>query len=111
MTRLIGIGLLFVFLFACGKKEEEQPSEIIPKDEMINLLVDMYALEAKFSHNQIIDHRTYKTGVKGFEDLFKKYKTTKEIVEKSIDYYVRQPLVMKEIQSQVLDSLNSRSRK
>jgi hypothetical protein len=101
--------LSFLVLFSCSGKKEEIPAEILSKEKFISVMIEMYMTEAKLSHSNIIDSPTYKKGIKEYETIFKKFETDKSQVEKSIDYYTRQPELMREIQSRVLDSLNLRS--
>jgi len=100
-----------LFLYACGEKKEEIPSDVIPEDKFIALLTDMYALEGKYSHVNVINKPVYEQGVKEYEVLFKKYGVTKKQVELSIDHYNTDPARMKKMLVVVLDSLNLRSRR
>lgn len=86
------------------------PSDILSEEKMVAVLIDMYALEGKLLHGQLIAGEAYEQGMKEYLVLFKKHGTNKDQVEKSIDYYVHHPEVMKKLQIQVLDSLNVRSR-
>lgn len=102
--------LLFTALIlSCAEKKKEMPAEVLPKDKFISVMVDMYLLESKFSHANLIDKPTYEKGVQEYETLFKKHGTNKKQVESSIDYYTHQPDQMREIQATILDSLNLRS--
>lgn len=103
--------ILTVITFSCSEKKEEIPSDILTKEKYISLMVDMYLLEAKFSHSSLMDRPTYSKGIEEYETLFKKHRTNKKQVEKSIDYYSHEPQKMKEIQGIILDSLNLRSNK
>lgn len=107
-----GILILFsLLIFSCGEKKEEIPSDVLPKEKFIAALIEMYSIEGKYSHANVIDKPVYEKGVKEYEDLFKKMGISKKQIESSIDYYMHQPEIMKEIQAVVLDSLNSRSKK
>src|SRR5688572_13113455 len=101
--------LVSLIIFSCSEKKEEVPADVLPKEKYISLMVDMYLLEAKFSHSNLIDRPTHEKGVKEYEALFRKHGTDKEQVEKSIDHYAHRPQEMKEIQAIILDSLNLRS--
>ncbi len=107
-----GICILFsLLIFSCSEKKEEIPTDVLTKDKFILALVEMYGIEGKYSHANVIDKPVFEKGVKEYEDLFKKMGITKKQIENSIDYYMHQPEMMKEIQAVVLDSLNSRSKK
>lgn len=103
--------VLFLFFISCSNVKEEVPSDVLSKEKYIDIMIDMYLLEAKFSHSNLMDRPTYSKGMEEYETLFKKHRTNKKQVEKSIDYYSHQPKEMKEIQAIILDSLNLRSNK
>lgn len=111
MRNLIFIGVFIFSLVSCGNKEaEEKPSDILSEEKMVAVLIDMYSLEGKLIQGQLIVGEAYEKGMKEYLLVFDKHGTNKEQVEKSIDYYVHHPEVMKKLQIQVLDSLNVRSR-
>lgn len=110
MKNIFYISILVLALYSCGNKAEEKPSDVLSEEKMVAVLIDMYTLEGEILHGQLIAGDAYETGTKEYHRLFDKHNTNKEQVEKSIDYYVHHPEIMKKLQIQVLDSLNVRSR-
>lgn len=110
MRKIVYIFIFTLTLFSCGNKEEETPSGILSEEKMVVVLIDMYTLEGKVIHGQLIVGESYQQGINAYLELFKKHGTDKNQVEKSIDYYVHRPEIMRKIQVQVLDSLNVKSR-
>jgi hypothetical protein len=108
IQKLILLFILFL-TFSCSEKKAEMPKDILSKEKYISVMVDMYLLESEFNHVNLIDRPTYKKSMEKYISLFKKHKTNKEQVEKSIDHYTHQPNEMKEIQMRILDSLNVKS--
>lgn len=108
MRKILPI-LSFLLLISCSDKKEETPSDILPKEKFISVMMEMYLLEAEISHSNILDQSSYEKGMKKYEKVFKKFGTDKEQVSKSIDHYTHHPVEMREIQSRILDSLNVRS--
>jgi len=107
--RIYFLIFISILIFSCSEKKEEMPSDILTKEKYISVMVDMYLLESKINHTNIADRHSYTKSIKEYNTLFKKHGTTKEQVEKSIDYYIHQPDEMKEIQMIILDSLNIKS--
>ncbi|MCK5839252.1 MAG: DUF4296 domain-containing protein [Bacteroidales bacterium] len=89
MKKLIFINL--IWLLSCSSGNNEQvvapPENIIPKDKMVELLVDVQLIEAaiKSDDTRKKDSKTYSTYYYTF--LFEKYNTTKEDFIESLRYY------------------------
>lgn len=109
MKNLFLIIILFTF-FSCSEKKEEIPSDVLPREKFVSVLIDMYMLEGKYSQANFVDRPTYDKGIAEYEKLFKQHSTDKKTVEKSFDYYTRQSVLMNAIYSEVLDSLNLKSK-
>ncbi|HYG52072.1 MAG TPA: DUF4296 domain-containing protein [Flavobacteriales bacterium] len=95
--------VVFVF-YACEKKQEEN---IIPREKFISLLVQMHLIEADFSFNPEVDHRSMQKNYKQYEELFKRYKTDSLQVVKTFDYYDDKQEELFQVYKVVLDCLNT----
>lgn len=102
-TSLFSI-LFFLILFSC-KQEETIPDYVISEQEMVNVLVDVELTQAeiKFSLSSEELKMDYN---KKFEKVFDKHKLTQETFNKNLEYYCRNPLVMKDLYDQVIVRLS-----
>ena len=106
-NRLVIVFFVVVtLLFSCNKKQKEIPAEIIQKDSMVNIIVDLHLADAillnPLTQSKISDissNRLYKT-------VLDKYNITRERFNKSIDYYAETPAVLDSIYDKVIEQLS-----
>lgn len=101
--------LISLFISCAGKKEEDVKGNVLPKEKFISLLIDMYMLEGKYSHEALLDKTSWEKGIEEYEKLFKKHGTDKKTVDHTFNHYAQDTVIMNEIFTVVLDSLNLRS--
>ncbi|MBP6090111.1 MAG: DUF4296 domain-containing protein [Crocinitomicaceae bacterium] len=109
--------LYFLILFvvtACSSNPmlgTKKPSDLISKDEMVQVLIDLNLIEAdlqmKYSHISFYSDAMKKSG----QLILKKYGFTPHQFEKSFDYYATRQEEMIVINNQILDSMNVLSAK
>ena len=102
------IKLLFVFgmiLVAC--KQKNVPSNVIPNDKMVNVLVDMHLADAVLSRVSNQDTMLMMASSKYYY-IFKKYGIDSAKFTRSLKYYNYQPDEFAKIYAQVVDSLNAK---
>ncbi len=105
MMKHIAFLSLFMLFFSCGN-EDKVPENIIPKEEFINLLVDIQLMEA-YCQNKYVRPDIYKELLHDSVDsLLKANDRSIEEYEESFDYYSMQPDVMFQIYEQVLVKIN-----
>jgi hypothetical protein len=89
----------------------KKPSDLISKDEMVQVLIDLNLIEAdlqmKYSHISFYSDAMKKSG----QLILKKHGFTPHQFEKSFDYYATRQEEMIAINNQILDSMNVLSAK
>jgi len=97
MALMIGIG--------CNRKKEIRGKEFVPKNDLVNVLVDMHLIDAvtndmmyyhKFNEGDSIDLHTA---------IFEKYGITREMYERTIEEYSKHPRQLDKIYDEVLMEL------
>lgn len=84
MRNFVIIGFLLITLFAC-KKEMKAPEDLIPRDEMVAILKDIYV------HKQIRNYRITDDLVdepKANLKIFEKHKVSLDQFQRSYQFYV-----------------------
>ena len=108
MKKLLLINL--IWLFSCSSGNNEQvvapPENIIPKDKMVELLVDVQLIEAaiKSDNTRKKDSKSYT--IYYYSYLFKKYNTTKEDFIESLHYYQQNMNEFDQMFTEVIESLS-----
>lgn len=94
-------------LMACSNiQRTEKPKNLIPEDQMVNILVDMAKIKAAKSINsQKYDDRN----PQGKEMIFKKYSIDSTQLMRSTIYYAEQYTVNNRIYEKVTDRLQAES--
>lgn len=94
-------------IFSCSKKEEKIPADILPKEKMVELMVDVHLAEAQsqakigFDNSKTIKQAYYKF-------IFNKYQISYSQFAKSFDYYSAHPEVFSEIYDNVITELSKK---
>jgi hypothetical protein len=98
-----------VFVFSCGKKEEEGeliiPSYVLDQEQYVKLLVDM-ALSEAASNVNIKGVATQKYDSVYKFDPLKENKITKAKYDSTLAFYSRHPKMFKDLYDQVLTELS-----
>jgi|TARA_Y100001968_G_C19239774_1_gene658822 hypothetical protein len=100
-----GLGFLFGILFLCSCAEEvvKKPENLIPKDKMATILLDLSILNATKSaaRNKFED-----SGIEVMDFLYNKYGIDSTQFAQSDLYYASNPLIYQEIYQSVKDKLD-----
>lgn len=100
-----GFGFLFGILFLCSCAEEvvKKPENLIPKDKMATILLDLSILNATKSaaRNKFED-----SGIEVMDFLYNKYGIDSTQFAQSDLYYASNPLIYQEIYQSVKDKLD-----
>jgi hypothetical protein len=92
MKKQIAFLILLALLLFVGceqKKEEQVPADVIPREQMIDIMVDAWFMESVI-HNTIKEYeRLEPVSVSMYKDFFEEHDITKEQFEQSIKYYMR----------------------
>jgi hypothetical protein len=101
--------LTITFLFLSSCINNETPKDILAKDKMISLLIDIHLAEAKSSFSTLQGNDSIYSYFRILKDsIMIKHKTDTVEFNKSFNYYVSNPVKMEEIYAAVVDSLSLR---
>jgi hypothetical protein len=102
--------LFFLLLSACIQ-EEQAPRSVLPKEKMVDILVDIHIAEARANRIQLRSYDSIQAYYKKLEtDVYKKHQVDSAIYNKSFRYYMDHIKQMDEIYTAVVDSLNVREK-
>ncbi|HVD99949.1 MAG TPA: DUF4296 domain-containing protein [Cytophagaceae bacterium] len=110
MKKYLFIPLLPFLLFACQatKIEEKIPSDVLPEDKMVQVMIDVQLLESSFTQKHLPHDSAVFLYSLYEKDLFKKHQITDSTYWKSFKYYSARPIIMDKIYERVVDSLSLR---
>ena len=104
------ISILFLsslILISCSKNEEKIPADIISKDKMVQVMVDIHLAEARSQMGTPFnDVKAQKQSYYKF--IFKKHKISYEQLRKSLNYYSAHPEIFSEVYDEVITELSKK---
>ncbi len=106
MKRIALIFACFLFFSCSEKKTEEIPVNILSKQKMSEVMLDLHLLEASMSLNAVGAESTTAVGPSPNYDVLKKNKISKTQYDESFDYYSKHPAILVEIYEHVLNDLS-----
>jgi len=106
---VLTLTLLLTVVPSCNKttKSGIPKSEVIPEDEMVEILGDLYLTDGLLNYPPIRTDFSKKDSVENYVDVIRKHGYTKEKVDKSIEYYfIDKPKKYSSIYDRVIEKLS-----
>jgi len=103
------ICLLFFLIQSCNKttKSGIHRSEVIPENEMVKILIDLYMADGLLNYPPIRSDFSKKDSIENYIDVIQKHGYTKEKVDRSIEYYfIDKPEKYEAIYDRVIEKLS-----
>lgn len=99
---------LFAALISCSP---EKPEGILPRDEMVSIMEDIYISEEKVNH-LALSRDSSKIVFKAMsKKVFDNAQITDSVFKRSFDYYMERPKEMELIYTALVDSLQLREQR
>jgi hypothetical protein len=96
-----------LFLFSCSSETVKAPAGILPKDKMIDVLVDVHIAESSTESRGLTATQVNSLVLAKYEEVMKKHGTTMEAFKASFTYYEHHPDVFDEIYQEVVNRLTA----
>jgi hypothetical protein len=103
--KYIPIFFLFFFLFSCNS---DKPEDLISKDEMTSILIEMHVAEAKVNTLNLGSDSTEVVLDLMMKKVLEDLDYSQEEYIKSYNYYLQDVRVMENLYARVVDSLSLR---
>jgi hypothetical protein len=106
MNKLVAIFLCTLF-FACSDKQKVRiPDNIMSKEKMTTVMLDVQLLEATMNLNTFSVDKVSAGGIVQISDILKKNNITKKQYDESFIFYTQHPELLTEIYQLVLNDLS-----
>lgn len=109
LLRTALLALTPLLLTQCDRPEEAPPpAKLLPRDQLVSLLVDLHVLEARVEASRLPTdsaHVLYRQQVK---DVYWRHDTDEETFKQSINYYASHGKDLENIYTIVVDSIAMR---
>ena len=98
--------IIFYCLVSCGTVEKKHPENIIPKETFITILKEVHLAEATFNLNKSKELNSAKKILDvSYSEIYLTHNIDNDIFEETLIYYTKNPELLEEIYSKVLQSL------
>lgn len=106
MRVILVLVVLVVLAVACESQKETEaiPVNVIPKEKMVSLMVNVHLAEAALNLNYLTDNKVKSSDA--YNTIFNTLGVSPEQYEQSLKYYTGQPELMMEIYDEVLNELS-----
>lgn len=107
--RKIVLGFFLCVAFACGNKKVEIPSDIIPQDTMMHVLMDIHLAEAGLRTNDTFHADSImQVTVNYYDFIFTKYRITKDEFKRSFKFYTDHPDILEDIYQKMIEEMSKK---
>lgn len=103
------ISIFIVLLFltsACSKPEVKIPADVIPKDSMVFIMMDVHIAEAGVktlaADSTMVNLKNY------YQYIYKKHRVTEEQFQYSLRFYTYHPAVLQEIYTKMAEEMSKK---
>ncbi len=108
-TRFLTCLFLLASLFSCTKEKKEVAA--LDKDQMTNLLIDIYLAEARTSLLPLSKDSAYRLFLPYQDSLMRSNGIADSTLRKAYGYYLQHPTELEAIYDAVIDSLSLREQR
>jgi hypothetical protein len=107
MDKLISISILLLTFFACSEQEVFIPDEIIPREQMVQILADMHIADAAINYKTLGDTARL-NNAEVYSQIFRKHDVTPIHYQESYQFYLSNPGLMNKMIDEVINELSRR---
>lgn len=110
MKKFFILFIISLACFSCAKNKPEVPEELIPKEKMVEIIMDVYIAESRVN-NFYLEKDSAENLYAEFEKrVFEKHEVSETTYIESYKYYLDDLKAMDEIYGALVDSLSLRER-
>ena len=99
---------ILFFIFSCKQAEEKIPSDILSKEKMVKVLVDIHLAEANVTIKNLAGDDANKLATAYYQHIYKSHRISKEEFKKSFLFYSQHPQLLEKIYDEVLSELSKK---
>ena len=101
--------LPLLFIAGCSSEEEKIPQEVIPRDKMIAILIDVQIAEARIQSNNLNTNDSTKQIALGYYNyIFQKHHIKSSEFKSSFKYYAERLEMLNKMYEEVITGLSKR---
>lgn len=107
------LNLFYLFLFslgliACGEEELPPPENLMPREQFVEVMVEVQLIEAVFNQNMIRSDEPRMRIARYYKETFERLGVDREDFEATHTWYHRNPDLLQEVYDEVISILSQR---
>ncbi len=102
------IAIILLTLFACNDRVVSIPDNVLSREKMTSVMVDVQLVEAALSVNQLKGDDAKKTAINYYDSVLKQHNISREEFDVSFKYYAEHPGLLEQIYEDVLNELSKK---
>lgn len=106
-TLLYLFGFLLGFL-ACGEEEIPPPDNLLPREQFVEVMVEVQLIEAVFNQNMIRSDEPQRRIARYYKETFERLGVDRKAFEATHTWYHRKPELLQEVYDEVISVLSQR---
>ena len=108
MMRFLTLALVFLFMSCVDISEPEYPEHLVPKDTFVQVLCEVYLVEAVNNHQISIDEVEEGQVYAYYGEVFARYDIDPELFFESLDWYKQHPKSMNGVYNEALELMQAK---
>ncbi|MBD0405001.1 DUF4296 domain-containing protein [Flammeovirga sp. EKP202] len=109
MKRIFNVLALGLLLVSCGPEKPQAPADLLPKDKMVEVLIDLYKAEATVSTQHLPKDQAMNAYQKLEAGVYSKNSVDSTTFNNSYAYYLKEDVTAAaEIQKEVVEKLKAK---
>jgi len=108
---LLIISSVIAGLLCMSCDKERPPRDILPQDQLTNIMIDFYLAEARLGRYNLPFDSASKLFIPFEDSVLKKYGVADSTLKKTYQYYFDHPAELEKLYEVVIDSLSLRERR
>lgn len=103
--------LIFLMILSLGCAKEKKPEGLLPKDEMVSMMMEMYLAEARIMISRLPKDSAFKLFFPFEKSVLEKHGISDSTLRENYRYYLEKPAEMESLVDAVIDSLSLREQR
>ena len=102
------ISILLLTLFACNEEARIIPDNVLSREKMSSIMVDIQLIEATMAVNQLKGDEARETAANNYVSVLQQHNISREEFDESFKYYAKHPELLEQIYDEMLKELSKR---
>ena len=102
--------LILLIFFSCAptSQKDKIPADIISQDKMVNIMAEMHIAETMARNTIHLGDTNIQLVINYYDFIYQKNNVSEEKFKKSYDYYIKNPVLLDSVYSEIITKLSDK---